>query len=53
MRSAVVICLAILLPPSSKAAPNDSGCGGNGSTTGTFGGNGALLPQPLALAPGY
>ena len=27
--------------------PNYSGFGGNGSTTGTFGGNGALLPQPL------
>jgi hypothetical protein len=34
-------------------APNYSGFGGNGSTTGTFGGNGALPPQPLALAPGY
>jgi hypothetical protein len=33
--------------------PNYSGFGGNGSTTGTFGGKGALPPQPLALAPGY
>jgi len=33
--------------------PNYSGFGGNGSTTGTFGGKGALNPQPLALAPGY
>ena len=33
--------------------PNYSGFGGNGSTTGTFGGQGALPPQPLALAPGF
>lgn len=32
--------------------PNYAGFGGNGSTTGTFGGNGAIT-QPLNVAPGY
>ncbi len=32
--------------------PNYAGFGGNGSTTGTFGGTGAIT-QPLNVAPGY
>ncbi len=32
---------------------NYTGFGGNGSTTGTFGGAGAAPPQPLADAPSF
>jgi hypothetical protein len=39
--------------PSPVAMANYTGFGGNGSTTGTFGGAFAMDPQPLANAPAF